>query len=130
MANVANSKKIKIKPENRAQAEGTVVKCSYAGETRLGIGPLAKCTHHYKVLVAVEGLEKPLVLKVKEKAGWNAGIVQDFKSADKAFGGDKPINEGETLFVVYDSAKPKKCFLSDEAPVQTNAGPEVTQSQE
>jgi len=114
MANVVNSKKIKIKPENMATVQGSVVKCRYAGETRLGIGPLAKSTHHYKVFVAVEGLEKPLVLKVKEKAGWNAGIVQDFKSAGKAFGGDKPVNEGDTLSVVYDTAKPKKCFLAPE----------------
>ena len=128
MANVVNSKKIKIKPENKAVAEGTVVKCNFAGETRLGIGPLAKCTHHYKVFVAVEGLEKPLVLKVKEKAGWNARIVQDFKSAGKAFGGDKPVNAGDTLTIVYDSIKPKKCFLTDEAPTQAQA--EEVQSQE
>jgi len=116
MPNVENAKKNKIKPENIETAQGTVTKCKYAGESSFGIGPLAKTTHYYKIFVAVDGIEKPLVIKVKEKQGWNASIVQDIKSIGKMFGGDKPVNEGDVLVVVYDRAKPKKCFLADNIP--------------
>ena len=113
MANVENAKKIKIKTEDMAVADGTVIKCKYAGEARIGIGPLAKTTHFYKIIVSVEGLEKPLKIKVREKQGWNAAIVQGVKSIGKAFGKDKPVNVGDVLIVVYDKFKPKKGFLGE-----------------
>ena len=113
MANVISSKVVKIKPENQVTAEGTVVKCRYAGNTRVGIGPFAKTTHHYKVFIQVEGLEKPLVLKVKEKQGMNIGVVNDVKAMGKMFGGNKPVNEGDMVVVVYDKLKPKKCNIAD-----------------
>ncbi|MDR1093878.1 MAG: hypothetical protein LBL66_06990 [Clostridiales bacterium] len=113
MANVISAKKIKIKPENEAVAEGTVVKCKYAGNSRVGIGPFAKATHYYKIFIEVQGLDKPLVLKVKEKDGWNADVLHAAKAIGKMFGGDKPVNEGEKITVVYDKSKPKKCNIAE-----------------
>jgi len=109
MANVLSAKVVKIKPENQQTAEGRVVKCKYAGSSSFGIGPMAKTSHFYKVFIEVEGLAKPLVLKVKEKAGWNASVVSSFESTARMFGKNKPINEGEILTIVYDKLKPKKC---------------------
>ena len=109
MANVVSCKQVKIKPENQVTAEGTVSKCKYAGSFKVGVGPFAKTTHTYKVFIEVAGLEKPLIMKVKEKQGWNVNVVDQAKNLGKMFGGDKPINEGEKIQVVYDQAKPKKC---------------------
>ncbi|MCL2860903.1 MAG: hypothetical protein FWE22_00605 [Firmicutes bacterium] len=117
MPNIENAKKNKIKPENIMQAQGEVTKCKYAGERSFGFGPMQKTTHFYKIFVKVDGFEKPFVIKVKEKAGWNAGIAQDIKSVGKMFGANKPVNEGDRLCLVYDKIKPKKCFLVD-APEQ------------
>lgn len=113
MSNVISAKVVKIKPENQAKAEGTVVKCKYAGSSKTGIAFMAKTTHYYKVFIQVEGLEKPLVLKVKEKQGWNVGAVDAIKSMGKMFGGNKPVNEGEKVVVVYDKLKPKKCNIAE-----------------
>jgi len=115
---VVSAKPIKIKnPENAVIATGTVTNCRYAGEARTGIGPFAKSTHYYKVFIQVEGLPKPLVLKVKEKEGMSLGVVNDMKSMGKMFGGKKsmPVQEGTQLQVMYDKAKPKKCMIY-EAP--------------
>jgi len=113
MPNVENAKKNKIKPENVVHATGTVVKCRYAGESSFGIGPMRTQTHFYKVFLQVEGQPKPLCVKVKEKEGWNASIVADFKGANRMFGGNKPVNEGDVLPIVYDRLKPKKCYMPD-----------------
>lgn len=113
MANVISAKVVKIKPENQATAEGTVVKCKYAGSASFGIGPMAKTTYYYKVFIQIEGLAKPLVLKVKEKAGWDAGIVQSVQGMGRAFGANKPIQEGERVLVTYDQSKPKKCNIAE-----------------
>lgn len=112
MANVVSCKKIKIKPENRVQAEGIVTECKYAGSSSFGIGPFSKTTHIYKVFIKVEGVEKPLVLKVKEKAGWNADIVHNVDSVSRMFGNaPTPANPGDTITVEYDRVKPKKCNI-------------------
>ena len=111
MANVVSSKVVKIKPENQVVAEGEVVKCKYAGASSVGIGPFAKTTHLYKVFIKVEGVEKPLVLKVKEKQDWNVGIVDNINAMNKMFGGPTPVNEGDKLTVAYDRTKPKKCNI-------------------
>ena len=109
MANVISTKIVKIKPENEAIAQGVVTRCKYAGAFKTGIGFVTKTTYLYKVFVKVEGLEKPLVLKVKEKQGWNMNAIDEMKSAVRMFGGKKPISEGEALTVAYDRLKPKKC---------------------
>ena len=113
MANVISAKKIRIKPENEAKAEGTVVKCKYAGSSSVGIGPMAKTIHKYKIFIEVQGLPKPLVLKVKEKAGWDAAAVQSFKTMGRMFGRNKPVNEGDKITVIYDKTKPKKCNVAE-----------------
>jgi len=116
MANVVSTKKVKIKPEDQVEAEGTVVRCRYAGETRIGFGPMAKSVHIYKVFIEVDGLDKPLVLKVKEDQGYNLGVVNDIKSMGKMFGGKKthPVQEGDKLTVIYNKNKPKKCNVKEE----------------
>ena len=116
MVNVENAKKNKIKPENIASAEGEVIKCKYAGERSFGIGFAQKTTHFYKIIVKVDGFEKPFKIKVKEKAGWGFSVAQDVKSIGKAFGKNKPVNVGDKLCLVYDKSKPKKCFLADAPP--------------
>jgi len=113
MANVVSYKHIKIKPENEVAAEGTIVKCRYAGSTSVGMGFLAKTTHLYKVFIQVPELEKPLVLKVKEKQGWNVDVVNQAKTVGKMFGGNKPVNEGDRIRVIYDRTKPKKCNVPE-----------------
>lgn len=113
MANVVSCKKIKIKPENEVVAEGTVIKCKYAGSTSVGISILAKTTHVYKVSIEVPGLEKPLILKVKEKQGWNVDVVDSIKSLGKAFSKKMPANEGDKITVIYDKTKPKKCNIQE-----------------
>ncbi|MCL2234345.1 MAG: hypothetical protein FWC11_03520 [Firmicutes bacterium] len=117
MANVVNAKKNKIKPENITNTQAEVIKCKYAGERSFGIGPMARVTHFYTIVVRVNGIDKPLKIKVKEKPNWNVGIAQDIKSVGKMFGKDRPVNEGDILNVVYDASKPKKIFLQD-APEQ------------
>jgi len=119
MANVVNAKKIKIKPENMTQAVGVVVKVKYAGTSQIGIGPLAKTAHLYKAFVQVDGIEKPLVLRLKEKEGWGAAVAADFKTMGKMFGKNKPVNDGDQLTIVYDSAKPKKAFLCEGTVLET-----------
>lgn len=113
MANIECCKKFKIKPENQVETEATVTKCKYAGSSSVGIGPLAKTTHIYKVWLAVDGIEKPLVLKTKEKQGWNLDIVDSAKSIGKMFSKQMPANEGEKLIIVYDKTKPKKCMIKE-----------------
>ena len=109
---VVSAKPIKIKnQEDAVLAVGVVTKCKYAGESRVGIGPFAKSTHFYKVYIQVDGLQKPLVLKVKEKEDMQLGITNSFKSMGKAMGKDKPVQEGTQLQVVYDRNKPKKCMV-------------------
>ncbi|MCL2569972.1 MAG: hypothetical protein FWE16_02070 [Firmicutes bacterium] len=111
---IVSAKPIKIKnPENAVIANGTVTTCKYAGEARTGIGPFAKSTHYYKVFIHVDGLAKPLVLKVKEKEGMNLGVVNDMKSLGKMFGGKKsmPVQAGAPIQVMYDKTKPKKCMI-------------------
>jgi len=116
MPNIENAKKNKIKPEDVCKAEVAVIKCKYAGQSQVGIGPVAKTTDFYKIIVQLPGTEKPIKIKVKEKQGWGAGVAQDIKSMGKMFGKNKPVNEGDIINVVYDINKPKKCYLADEQP--------------
>jgi len=113
MAKVISYKTVKIKPENAVVGEGTVARCKYAGSSSVGIGPLSKTTHIYKVYLDVEGVDKQIVVKVKEKQGWNASIVDNAMSIGKMFSKKMPINEGEKLSITYDKSKPKKCNINE-----------------
>ena len=109
MANVVSVKKVKIKPEDSVVAQGPVVDVRYAGSTRIGIGPFAKTVHIWKVFVGIEGLPKPLVVRVKEDQGMNLAVVDDMKAIGKMFSKKPaPIEVGAVLTVEYNARKPKK----------------------
>ena len=109
MANVLSCKTFKIKPENQVTAEAVVANCKYAGSVSVGFGPFSKVTHVYKVYVEIEGVEKLVVIKVKEKDGWNADIVHSINSFSRSK--QLPVNIGDKLSVIYDKATPKKCTI-------------------
>ena len=107
MANVVSSKTFKIKPENQVAAEGVIANCKYAGAVTTGFGPISKTTYVYKVYIEVEGLDKLIVIKVKQKDGWNADIVNTINILSR--NKQMPVNIGDKISIVYDRIKPKKC---------------------
>ncbi len=111
MAKGIRYKQIKIKPENEAKAEGVIQQCEYAGYSRVGIGFLASVTLNYKIYISVEGVEKQLVAVVKDKIGWNLGILSDLQAANNAFLEKLPFGIGDKVVVTYDKVKPKKCNI-------------------
>ena len=112
MANVANKRIKKIRPENAVTAEGIVVRCRFIRSFKIKVGLVARTNYIYKLKIRVQGLEKPLKCKVKERDGWNAAVVHGVRALGRAFGAGKPVKKGERLIVVYDRTKPKKCNIS------------------
>ncbi|MDE6000799.1 MAG: hypothetical protein K2G96_00535 [Clostridia bacterium] len=115
MANKVVIKKVKIKAENKAVAEGEVIECKYGGVSSFSIGPFAKNTFTFKFKVAVAELDKPLVFKVKFKQGMNLGIVNDINALVDDMFAQLPVHEGDVVNVEYDRVKPKKCNLIENA---------------
>lgn len=113
MGNVTSSKVFKIKPENQVTADAEVVDCKFAGTSSFGIGPFAKTTYIYKVYLQIEGVDKAVVIKVKEKQGWNVDVVNSINTINKYVDGKTPVNPGDKYQVVYDRTKPKKCNIID-----------------
>ena len=114
MANVTSSKVFKIKPENQVIADAEVIDCKFAGTTSVGFGPFAKTSYIYKVYIQIDGVEKIVVLKVKEKQGWNFYVVNTINAFGKAVDGKLPANPGDKLKVMYDRNKPKKCNILEQ----------------
>lgn len=115
MANKIVFKKVKIKPENRAVAEGEVIECKYCGVSSFSIGPFGKNTFTFKFKVAVPELDKPLVFTVKFKQSMNLGIINDINALVDDMFAQLPVQEGQKVTVEYDRIKPKKCNLIENA---------------
>ncbi|MDE7083303.1 MAG: hypothetical protein K2O89_06360 [Clostridia bacterium] len=105
-------KSVKIKPENKVTAEGIVESFGISSTNKASILFLTKITVWYKVQVRVEGLEKPLTLKVCNKLGWGVGIAKEIEAAENALKGF-PLEIGDKITVEYDRIKPKKCNKID-----------------
>ena len=115
----------KIKQENKASAVAEVTKCKFAGTRTIGIGPLAKATHFYKLFLKVEGVDKIVKVKFQEKAGWNAGVAHTVTSITKMFSKNTPVIAGEKFMVEYDKLKPKKCNIVADYVAGATAQPAV-----
>lgn len=102
----------KIKPENQVTAEGYVESVNFAGAKKMSIMFMSKITLNYRVLVRVEGLDKPLTLKACNKLGWGVSIAADIDAADKVLI-DFPLAIGDKINVAYDRTKPSKCNKTD-----------------
>lgn len=105
-------KTVKIKPENKVTAEGFVESFKLSSTSKTSIFFMTKYTLHYKVLVRVDGLAKPLTLKVCNKLGWGVAIAADIDAYDGAYKGF-PLQIGDKINVEYDRVKPAKCNKVD-----------------
>ena len=111
MNNVEIAKTKKIKPENQVNAKAVCTKCKFVGTNSAGFGPISTATHFYMVFLQVEGVEKIIKVKVKEKAGWGASVAHSITTLAKSFSKQMPVQVGEQFTVVYDKTKPKKCNI-------------------
>ncbi|MBD5632156.1 MAG: hypothetical protein HDP34_02875 [Clostridia bacterium] len=111
MAKGISYKKIKIKPENEAKAEGFIQDLKYAGSSSVGIGPFKSVKMTFKAYVSVDGVEKPLVAVIYDKMGWNVGILSDIQVATNEVLQKLPFDLGDKVVVTYDRIKPKKCNI-------------------
>ena len=105
-------KTAKIKPENKVVAEGYVEEVKLTSTSKTSIFFMTRYTLNYKVLVRVDGLAKPLTLKVSNKLGWGVAIAADIEAYDGAYKGF-PLQIGDKLNVEYDRIKPNKCNKVD-----------------
>lgn len=115
MANKTVIKKVKIKAENKAVAEGVVTECRYCGVNSFSIGPFGKNTFVFKFKVSVTELDKPLAFTVKFKQGMNLSLVNGINAIVDDLFSRLPVHEGDTVTVEYDRIKPKKCNLLEKA---------------
>ena len=98
-------KTVKIKPENKATAEGYVEDIKFTGSSSTSILFMTKYTLNYKITVRVDGLSTPLTLKACNKLGWGVAIAADID----AYYSQCPVQIGDKLNVEYDRIKPNKC---------------------
>ncbi|MDE6667818.1 MAG: hypothetical protein K2K38_05675 [Clostridia bacterium] len=105
-------KTVKIKPENKVTAEGYVEGVKLSSTSKTSILFMTKYTLNYKVSIRVDGVSKPLTLKVCNKLGWGVAIAADIEAYDGAYRGF-PLQIGDKLNVEYDRVKPSKCNKVD-----------------
>lgn len=101
-------KTVKIKPENKATAEGIVEDIKLSSTSKTTIFFMTRYTLNFKVSVRVDGVSKPLTLKLSNKLGWGVVIAADIDAYDGAYK-DFPLQIGDTINVEYDRIKPNKC---------------------
>ena len=101
-------KTVKIKPENKATAEGFVEDIKLSSTSKTTIFFMTRYTINYKVLVRVDGVSKPITLKVSNKLGWGVAIAADIDAYNGGYK-DFPLQIGDTVNVEYDRVKPSKC---------------------
>ena len=105
-------KSVKIKPENKVTAEGFVEEVKLSSTSKTSIFFMTKYTLNYKVLVRVDGVSKPLTLKVSNKLAWGVAIAADIDAYDGLYK-DFPLQIGDKINVEYDRIKPSKCNKVD-----------------
>lgn len=101
MSVVTSCRIYKIKSENETHSEGRVLKVKSAGVSNFGVGRVSRNPASvFKVSLSIDGVKKPIDIKVKASDGAS---------------GTAPLDEGDTVNVVYDRLKPKRCNIDDKA---------------